>query len=76
VEIESYAVAIVADYKSQQARSDWAKRAYQGLLSASRPVVAVLRQGELVFDMLTLNDDDLDYLGAALAAVTRGASRP
>jgi L-seryl-tRNA(Ser) seleniumtransferase len=75
VEIESYAVAMVASDQSQQARSDYAKRVYQSLLTARRPVVGVLRQGELVFDMLTLDDSELEEVNASLRAIISGAMR-
>jgi L-seryl-tRNA(Ser) seleniumtransferase len=75
VEIESYAVAMVVNHKSQQARSDCAKRVYQSLLSAQRPVVGVLRHGELIFDMLTLDDSELEEVNASLRAIIPGAMR-
>lgn len=73
VEIESYAVAMVAKHESRQGRSDYAKRVYQSLLTARRPVVGVLRQGELIFDMLTLDDSELEQLNSTLRAVILGA---
>ncbi|MBN1653419.1 MAG: L-seryl-tRNA(Sec) selenium transferase [Deltaproteobacteria bacterium] len=72
LEIDSYAVALSADYPSQRARSAFAERVYRGLLKLPRPVVAILRQGEILFDLLTVEDEQLEPLASAIIAVAQG----
>ncbi|PKL46972.1 MAG: L-seryl-tRNA(Sec) selenium transferase [Candidatus Riflebacteria bacterium HGW-Riflebacteria-2] len=64
--IKSWGVVIACDEKSQQKRSDLASRLFIGLLALDRPVLAVRRQGELVFDVLTLAEEDFSHIAAAL----------
>jgi L-seryl-tRNA(Ser) seleniumtransferase len=66
--IESYAVALSASYGSQRARSGFAERTYRRLLQMPRPIVGILRQGEIIFDMLTVEDGDMKYLNTAIIA--------
>lgn len=68
--IKSWGVVITCDEKSQQKRSDFASRLFYGLLALEKPVMAILRQGELVFDVLTLEEEDFPGIAAALQSLT------
>ncbi|NLI75981.1 MAG: L-seryl-tRNA(Sec) selenium transferase [Candidatus Riflebacteria bacterium] len=68
LEIASAAVALTAAASSQQKRSAWASALFHALLALDRPVLAVLRGGELLFDALTLAEADLDPVATAVAA--------
>ncbi|PKL45480.1 MAG: L-seryl-tRNA(Sec) selenium transferase [Candidatus Riflebacteria bacterium HGW-Riflebacteria-1] len=67
--IKSWGVAIACDEKSQQKRSDFASRLYHDLLALEKPVLAILKQGELVFDVLTLDEEDFASIAAALRSL-------
>jgi L-seryl-tRNA(Ser) seleniumtransferase len=67
--IDSYAVALSAEHRSQRARSEFAETVHQRLLALPRPIVGVLRQGEIIFDMLTVQDTELESIASALIAV-------
>jgi len=73
--IRSWGVAITCDEKSQQKRSDYASRLFNGLLALERPVLAIRRQGELVFDVLTLEEEYFTHIAAALHKLIAGERR-
>lgn len=55
VGIKSYAVRLLSTGK----RKDFAQKIYFKLLSAHRPVMGILKNGELYFDVLTLFEDEI-----------------
>jgi L-seryl-tRNA(Ser) seleniumtransferase len=67
LEIKSFAVAVKTGESSQQRRSATALRLFHALLRRDRPILAVLRQGELVFDVLTLRETDFEEIAAAVS---------
>lgn len=70
VGIPSYAVEIVghANGGSQRQTSALAERLFRRLLDGDRPVLAVLREGRLLLDILTVGDSDLAAMVAAVVA--------
>ena len=72
LEIESFAVALEFPDKSQQKRSESAALMFHALLQGDRPILAVLRKGELVFDVLAMDEEDLEEVSLA---VSRALSR-
>lgn len=67
LQIESYAVVLKSAGKSRQKRSDLASRLFHHLLEIERPILGVLRQGELLFDVLTLDESDFEHIGSAVS---------
>jgi seryl-tRNA(Sec) selenium transferase len=67
--IDSYAVVLLAHHRSQRARSEFAETVYKRLLTLELPIVGVLRQGEIAFDMLTVQHNELASIASALIAV-------
>ncbi len=61
-EIESYAVRIEIDLESKRKKSEFAESLYSGLMQHNHPVVAILRKGDVYFDVLTLTDPQLEEL--------------
>jgi len=70
--IKSWGVVIACDEKSQQKRSDFAARMHHSLLALEKPILAILRQGELVLDVLTLEEADFSYIAESLARLGKG----
>jgi len=69
--IKSWGVVITCDDKSQQKRSDFATQLHHSLLALDKPILAILRQGELVFDVLTLEEADFSYIAGSLARLSK-----
>jgi L-seryl-tRNA(Ser) seleniumtransferase len=59
--------AVVIDKKGPK-RADFMGTVHKRLCSASRPVIGVLREGNLAFDMLTVAEADIGYCAGAIAA--------
>ena len=67
LEIESFGVALEFPEKSQQKRSESAAFLFHALLQGDRPVLAILRRGELVFDVLAMDDGDFETVSLAVS---------
>ncbi|MFZ2957216.1 MAG: L-seryl-tRNA(Sec) selenium transferase [Candidatus Ozemobacteraceae bacterium] len=67
LEIESFAVVLKSAEKSQRKRSEYADYLFRELLRHDHPVLAVLRKGELVFDVLTMNEEDFESVSLAVS---------
>jgi L-seryl-tRNA(Ser) seleniumtransferase len=72
LKINSFAVALVTDHKSQKGRSVFAEKVFRTLLDFDYPIVGILRQGEILFDVLTLCREDFPYIVNALSKVVPG----
>ena len=59
--------AVVIDKKGPR-QDDSLKKIFNRLCAADRPVVAVLREGSLVFDMLAVREPEIPVLAEAIAA--------
>ncbi len=68
LEIPSAAVELVPREGIGDSRASFAERVYRRLLDADSPVLGVLREGRLLFDVLTLGEDELAQVARAAAA--------
>jgi L-seryl-tRNA(Ser) seleniumtransferase len=75
-EIESFAVRIHPDLKSGKKKSEFAEKLYTGLMHHAIPVVAILRKGDLYFDVLTLTDSQLNLLAEVVNEVCHKTNTP
>ncbi|MBW6459123.1 MAG: L-seryl-tRNA(Sec) selenium transferase [Bacteroidales bacterium] len=66
--IDSYAV-IIQYGKNNKERSDYAERMYRGLLEHETPVLGILRQGNILFNILTLDPDEIPVVSKVIAEV-------
>ncbi|OQA33542.1 MAG: L-seryl-tRNA(Sec) selenium transferase [Betaproteobacteria bacterium ADurb.Bin341] len=69
LELASFAVMLVSASKSQKERSQFAERVFMALHEAEPPVVGILRQGEMLFDVLTLSEEDIALVAGQIARV-------
>ncbi len=60
--IPSKAVQLQFPFTSGRQRSAFAEKTFRRLLRSDPPVVGVLRQGELLFDVMTLPEKDLEQV--------------
>ncbi|UCH93703.1 MAG: L-seryl-tRNA(Sec) selenium transferase [Candidatus Aminicenantes bacterium] len=67
LKINSFAVAVVSDRQSQKTRSRFAEKLFAKLLELDCPVMGILRQGEILFDVLTLSKSDISYITSAIS---------
>jgi L-seryl-tRNA(Ser) seleniumtransferase len=67
LELKSYAVTLTSDLKSQKERSRFAENIFRKLMALDYPVIGILRQGEILFDVLTLFEKDIPYMVSAIS---------
>ena len=63
VQINSYAIALICNHKSQKMRSAAAEKLYHRLLDLESPIIGILRRGEIIFDLLTIPESDIALFG-------------
>jgi L-seryl-tRNA(Ser) seleniumtransferase len=61
-EIDSYAVRIDPELGSNRKKSEFAEKLHADLMHHHHPVVAILRKGDVYFDVLTLTDQQISKL--------------
>ena len=67
IRIPSFTVRIVQG-SANKIRSTYAERMYHGLLHSPVPVLSILKQGSVGFDMLCLTPDEMDIVVEEVAA--------
>ncbi|HNS46580.1 MAG TPA: hypothetical protein PKH94_05025, partial [Bacteroidales bacterium] len=58
-EIPGYAVRITGPYKTNRERTQFAEQFYRRLLLQDLPILAILRQGRVFFNVLTIPDHEI-----------------
>ncbi|MGD2089317.1 MAG: L-seryl-tRNA(Sec) selenium transferase [Candidatus Aminicenantes bacterium] len=69
LKIKSMAIVLVCEEKSQTQRSRFAEKVFHRLLGLKVPIVGILRQGEVWFDVLTIPKDQLSYVVSSIIKV-------
>jgi L-seryl-tRNA(Ser) seleniumtransferase len=67
-EIDSYAVELVCN-ASNKNRSDFAEMIHSALLISPTPVLAILKSGNIQFDVLTIPEKEIEELGSIIGGV-------
>ncbi len=57
--IKSYAVKIIPEKANKKLNAEFAEKLYRTLMLNQNPIVGILRKGELLFDMITVDEDDV-----------------
>jgi len=60
--IPSKAVKIMFSFKSGKARSAFSEKVFYGLLKQKTPIISILKKGEVILDMLTIQKDEVDKI--------------
>ncbi len=58
-EIQSYCVRLKSGFDSNKKKSDFAEKMYYGLMKHSSPIIGVLKQGYIDFNLLTIPDEEI-----------------
>ena len=66
--IKSVAVEIVPKDKKGRSKPTFAERMYRHLLDGDQPILAVLREGKLILDMLTVREDENQVIAERVEA--------
>lgn len=69
LEIQSYAVALALKNNSGKSKKSNAEKMFTHLLHASPPIVAVLREGNCVFEMHTIFTEDIPVIAQTVAEI-------
>jgi len=67
--IDSFTVSIDEKFGSRKESSAFAENMFIELLNLDKPIVGVLKQGKIHFDVLTLLDDEIYYVAKAINEV-------
>jgi L-seryl-tRNA(Ser) seleniumtransferase len=67
VSLQSRAVKLDSPGKTAEERSGFSEKVYHSLLRLPRPVLGILREGEILFDLRTIDESDLEYVAEAIA---------
>ncbi|MCD4731211.1 MAG: L-seryl-tRNA(Sec) selenium transferase [Bacteroidales bacterium] len=68
-EIDSFAVRIEKSFETNKQKSGFAEKLYSGLMTHESPVVAILRKGDVYFDVLTIPEAQYDKLATTVKDV-------
>ena len=60
--IKSFAVRLISGYDNNKQKSDFAESMYYKLMANKTPVVSLLKKGLIEFDMLTIQDYEIEKL--------------
>lgn len=64
--VQSKAVVVKIDSTSNKNRSDFAEKMYQKLLQHSNPVLGILKKGNILFDVLTIEENEMDVVAQSI----------
>jgi len=65
--IESFAVQVSLEEGSRKEKTEFAEAMYQKLLKHEKPVLGVLRKGKLIFDILAIDDNQLELVAEIMS---------
>lgn len=68
-EIPSFAVEITGSFETSRERASFAEKLYRGMLLHETPVLGILRQGRVLFDVLTLQPEDIPHVAGIIGDV-------
>ncbi|MBN1619327.1 L-seryl-tRNA(Sec) selenium transferase [candidate division WOR-3 bacterium] len=71
IKIDSYCAAL--DFQGKKDKT--AEKIYFGLMREKTPIVSVLRKGNLVFDVMTINERDLCYIAESVLKISENIKR-
>jgi L-seryl-tRNA(Ser) seleniumtransferase len=68
-DVESFAVILTPSAGSKKEKAEYAEQMYSALLVCSTPVLGILRKGSILFDVMTVEPDDIDIVVKAISEV-------
>jgi L-seryl-tRNA(Ser) seleniumtransferase len=70
-EIDSFAVMLRCE-GNNKTRSEYAEKMYAALLQNDKPVLGVIKQGKILFDVLTIFENEVEEIALAISEVHNG----
>jgi seryl-tRNA(Sec) selenium transferase len=74
-ETESFAVKILFNEKNKKQNSEISAIVYKSLMKNHIPIIGILRKGELLFDIITCNENELTTISQALCQAMNNTSK-
>lgn len=65
--LPSFSVKLTGNFDTNKARASCMEKIYYALMQQPIPVIAVLKKGELYFDVLTLRDQDIEPISRIIS---------
>lgn len=59
-EIQSYAVKIIPPNASKKTKTKFVEEMHRKLMSSKIPIIGIIKKGDLLFDLLTVYDNDIE----------------
>lgn len=75
-EFSSYAVQLTPEINSNRQRSGYAVKMYHGLMQHKTPIIGILKKGDIIFDMLTINNNEIEIVAAAINDIQKIITTP
>ncbi|MBI4648645.1 MAG: L-seryl-tRNA(Sec) selenium transferase [Bacteroidia bacterium] len=67
--LKSFSVVINEKFGSRKNNSSFAENMYRKLLILNRPILGILKKGEIHFDILTISNEDIPYIAEMIDIV-------
>jgi len=67
VRLKSVAVEVMLQNRKGEHKLSFAEQFFKRLLSLERPIVGVLREGKVLFDVLTVFKEDIEYIAHSIS---------
>jgi len=67
VNLPGFAVKLHLPEPKKKSTSSMAEKVFKNLLAGQRPILGILREGALLFDVRTIDDQDIVFLAEAIA---------
>ncbi len=67
VRLKSVAVEVLPQNRKGEHKLTFAEQIFKRLLSLERPIVGVLRKGKILFDVLTVFEEDIEYIAHSIS---------
>jgi L-seryl-tRNA(Ser) seleniumtransferase len=69
VRLQSHAVRLDSWAKTNVERAKISEKIFRELLLIDRPILGILREGDLLFDVRTIEDDDIEYVAESVYSI-------
>ena len=71
LKMDSIAVGLIPSEKGKKKRQAFAENIFNKLANYKHPIVAVLREGNLVFEVYSVKDDDIPKIAEAVNDIVK-----
>jgi len=65
--IKSFAVTVVSGNPKQKGQSLFAEKLFNKLHKLEKPIIAILKEGDIFFDVLTISKSDIPYIAEKIS---------